>query len=257
MIDQIWVQQRQLLSGVCHRGGTLNIRRWLVCLAVMWFTILPALAQSGSVFLVQLPRKYFSNCMWSTEHLRMGGNQVSTCIMGLGGEHDATMQYELKARYDMFEAMVGFSDSAPDNRAAVFEVWGDGVMLQRMGPLSSGTDPDTIRVPIKGVNILSLRIVPEGYNATHGAVWGDPKVFSGVTKDQFPGSLIVDYNGRQFTGMPNKYMNQPELNLPIPLNPGVREYKVRTEYDQVTGKLKVTTTNLDPQQLPESSKDQQ
>ena len=212
---------------------------------------LPVSAQPVSIFLLQLPRKYYTNVMWSREHARMGGVDINSNIMGTGGENDATMSYELQGKFDMFESLVGYLDSAPDKRRATFEVWGDGVLLQKLGPLASGSEPSTMRVMCKGVNVLVLRIVPGSYNHTASAAWGEPRLWVGVESNNIPGSVIVTTGDDSFQAMPNITNGRKEVKIPVPLAPGTHEYRLITEYDELSGQVKVTTHEVTTPRLVE------
>lgn len=193
---------------------------------------------SGSVYLVLLPRKYFSNCRWDTEHARLGGSEVDNYIIGHGSDTDATMAYEIKGKYDMFESLVGYRDNTPEGRSCTFEVWADGVRVAKVGPLSSGSC-DIIRAPIKGAKVILLRMVPSAYNATAGAMWGNPKLYFDLKDNEMPSSIIVNVDGRTYQTLPNKINDQREVNIPFPLKPGVNEYRVTTKFDETTNKLEV------------------
>jgi hypothetical protein len=221
----------------------LNAHRLILTSALVALLVIPALAAPQSIDLVHMRRHYFTNTDWSTDHARLGGQEILGSLVGLGGSNDSTIVYEIAGKFDMLETLVGYLDSAPSNRSAVFEVWADGVLLQRMGPLLSGGPPELMRVPLKGRKMLTLRIVPQRYDSTHGAAWGNPKLWSNLG-DQIPGSLLMTVNGRSMQTVPNSYKGQQEVLIPIPLHPGSREYRVKTEYEPTSGRVRIQTGDV-------------
>lgn len=221
----------------------MNVRRALfLAAATVTLFAAPVLADPQAFPLLAFKREYFENSLWTVDRARMtGGQEVQGHIEGLGGANDALIVYKADGKFDMFEAVVGYLETAPDNRSAVFEVWADGQMLQRVGPLQSQEPPETIRVPIKGAQLLQLRIHPQSYDASHGAAWGEPKLWSGI-EGNFPGTVLMNVNGRPLQALPTKPgSGKEEIAVPMPLKPGVQEYRVRMEYDDRTGQLKVVT----------------
>ncbi len=198
----------------------------------------------GFVPLVAAQRKGFTNCMWSREQSTMGTTPVNYNIMGLGGEHESSMAYEIKGKYTVLETLIGYSASVPDGRSAIFEIMCDGKPVERFGPISSGSEPETVRVPIKNCQILTLRILPQGYNSTHGAMWGEPKLWYNCDETDFEGTLIVNVNGRSVQAVPNTTPKGKEIELPVPILPGMHEFKVVTNYDEKAGRLDVTTVDM-------------
>lgn len=221
----------------------MNVRRVLLLAATaVTLTALPSIADPQAVPLLSFKREYFENSLWTIDRARMtGGQEVQGHILGLGGSNDALIVYRTEGRFDMFEAVVGYLETAPDNRSAIFEVWADGQMLQRVGPLLSQEPPENIRVPIKGAQLLQLRIHPQNYDASHGAAWGEPKLWTGV-EGNFPGTVLMNVNGRPMQQMPTKPgSGKEEIAVPMPLKPGATEYRVKMLYDEKTGKLEVKT----------------
>lgn len=219
----------------------MDIRRPLF-LAVAAASLLagPALAEPQAVPLIYFKREYFENSLWTIDRARMtGGQEVQGHIEGLGGSNDALIVYRLDGKYDMLEAVVGYLESAPDNRSSVFEVWADGKLLQKVGPLLSQEPPETVRVSVKGAQMLQLRIHPQSYDASHGASWGEPKLWTG-TDGKVPGTILMNVNGRAMQGTSTKPgSGKEEIAVPLPLKPGVQEYRVKMDYDETTGKLQV------------------
>ena len=44
--------------------------------------------------------------------------------------------------------------------------------------------------------------------------------------------------------VPNSYKGQQEVLIPIPLNPGSREYRVKTEYEPASGRVRIQTEDI-------------
>ncbi len=212
----------------------------LACAAAL---ALPALAEPQCVDLVLMRRHYVTNGDWSTELQRMAGQEVQGSLVGHGGSADSTMVYQLDGKFDMIESLVGYLDSSPANRSAVFEVWADGQLIQKVGPLSSGQPPELVRAPLKGRKMLTLRIVPQRYDSTHGAAWGNPKLWAELG-DQIPGGLLLNVDGRTSQTVSNRIEGKEQVAVPLPLQPGVREYRVRMEYDPGAGKVQVQTSEV-------------
>ncbi len=225
----------------------MNTRRLILTCALLGLLAIPALGDPQAFELVQMRRHYFTNTDWSTDHARLGGQEVLGSLVGLGGANDSTIVYDLSGKFDMLETLVGYLDSAPSNRSAVFEVWADGTLLQKMGPLISGGPPELMRVPLKGRKMLTLRIVPQRYDSTHGAAWGDPKLWANLG-DQLPGGLLMTVDGRSMQTVPNNYKGQQEVTIPVPLQPGSREYRVRTEYEPASGRVRIQTEEIPVEQ---------
>lgn len=221
----------------------MNARRLLLSCALLALLAVPVLGNPQTFELVQMRRHYFTNTDWSTDHARMGGQEILGSLVGLGGANDSTIVYDLNAKFDMLETLVGYLDSAPANRSAVFEVWADGTLLQKMGPLISGGPPELLRVPLKGRKMLTLRIVPQRYDSTHGAAWGSPRLWANLG-DQMPSGLLMTVDGRSMQTVPNNYKGQQEVTIPVPLRPGSREYRVRTEYEPASGRVRIQTEEI-------------
>lgn len=221
----------------------MRIRVFLSFLACLTLLALPTLANPQAVDLVLMRRHFVTNGDWSTDHQRMAGQEIQGCLVGHGGAPDTTMAYRLDGKFDMVESLVGYLDSAPANRSAVFEVWADGRLVQKVGPMSSGQPPELMRAPIKGCKMLTLRIVPQKYDSTHGAAWGNPKLWANLG-DQLPGGLLMNVDGRASQTVSNRVEGQEQVAVPLPLKPGVREYKVRMEYDSEAGRVQVQTSEV-------------
>ncbi|MBQ7529288.1 NPCBM/NEW2 domain-containing protein [bacterium] len=196
--------------------------------------------EAAYVPLVALRYHYFTNCMTQNEQFTMTkGMEVDHSILGLGGEAAATIQYELKEKYDYFESLVGYADSAPSGRTCTFELWADGTLISKVGPISSDDAPDILRGNIKKAKMITLRMVPGKYNATSGAMWGNPKVFTGVDPSKLNDSLIVHINGNLIQTTPIKLNGKKSVSIPFPIVPGQHVYSVETDYDETSGRVNI------------------
>ncbi len=114
-----------------------------------------------------------------------GGNELTvagrTWARGLGTSGASDVRYELAGAFARLEARVGLDDEgrARATAAARFEVFGDGRLLWTSEPVRAGAAPIPVDVDVRGVRILSLRVVPTegGDQRLHGD-WLDPKVSS-------------------------------------------------------------------------------
>lgn len=219
----------------------------LLCLALL----LPQPARSEPAWanLAAMRRKFFANCIWSVDRARMHGQEVEGSLSGLGGSEDSMMVYELEHPFELFESWVGYLDGTPASRAAVFEVWADGAMLRRVGPLQSGEPPERIRVPIKGARVLTLRIFPERYDHTHGAAWGSPRLWTGL-QGHMPGEVLLDLDGRRQPVDPLVGRGGTRLPVPIPLKEGEHTYQVRIRFQAGSGIAEVEVEEGPPRSTP-------
>ena len=203
----------------------------LVCLIAV--LALPRLCRAAVVTpLLALHQDYFTNCMAHSEHTKIGDTEIETFIMGMGGADAATIRYELKGRFEMFESLVGFSDTAPEGRSCTFELQADGETVAKVGPLRSGESNDVLRANIKGANFITLRIIPEKYNGTASAMWGNPKLYSELKKGETPGSLVVHVNGKLHQVTPNRVNGKNQISVPFILLPGENNYIIKSVYNE-------------------------
>ena len=194
---------------------------------------------AGIVPLLSIHQGHFTNCMREFDHSRIGETSVESYVIGLGGAEAATMQFELNGKFDMFESMVGFSSTAPDSRMCTFELWADGKLITKVGPLKASDKPDLLRGKVKSEKNITLRMVPEKYNGTAGAMWGEPKLFTGTAGAELEKNLIVHVNGELYKMTPQKVGGGRQISIPIVVKPGVNEYKVTSNYDESSGRLDV------------------
>lgn len=192
-------------------------------------------------------RSFATNCSWSQEHARMGGNDLSIYIMGHGGEADSTYRTVLERdhenKFEMFEAIIGYLDTAPEGRGATFEVWVNGTKVASKGPIFSGDPPQTIRANIKGAKDIQLRIVPERYNDTFCATWGNPMLSTIFEEESDTPTLSVSGEGHSYIEVPNSFKGVQEINFPFPIYPGTNEFLLHTEYDAKKNVVKYTITH--------------
>ncbi|MGN0012304.1 MAG: NPCBM/NEW2 domain-containing protein [Candidatus Bruticola sp.] len=202
----------------------------------------PALSDPAAMPLLNIRQKYFANCMRNIEHTTMGasGNtSVESYITGLGGADAAIMQFEVNGKFDMFESWVGFSSHAPDSRVCTFELWADNVLITKVGPLRAGDQPDILKANIKGAKTINLRMIPGKYNGTASAMWGDPKLLVGVEGTSAAESLVVHVNGELFQATPSKTDKGEHISIPFPIQPGLQEYTVITNYNKKDGRVDI------------------
>ena len=237
----------------------MKLKKWAIitglCLATLappsWAGRKEAPIQTFPIIMVR--KRYVTNCSWSSEQVRMGGAEVSTYLVGHGGEHDATVRYTLDGdfanKYEMFEATVGYKDNTVEGRAATFEIWVNGQKVTSKGPLVSGDKPEKIRANIKGAKEILLRIVPEHYNDTLNALWGDPMLCSKYYEDDSVTSISINGENHNFQTTPNTFKGEEEFSLPLPLYSGTHEFVVHYEYDTKRQRVdyKIEHTNAHPQ----------
>ncbi|MEW6281756.1 MAG: NPCBM/NEW2 domain-containing protein [Candidatus Eremiobacterota bacterium] len=197
-------------------------------------------AETQAVPLVTFPREGFENTVWLYDRVKMGNEFVQGTLQGLGGATDSVIIYKLDKKYEVFEAVVGYIETAPDGKSSVFEVWADGVQLYATESIRSEEQPDLIRVPIKGAQFMQLRIRPDRYDGTHGAAWGQPMLYSGVGPD-FVGTLLINRDGKKDRVVASKRKSMKEIDVMVPLKPGAHEYTIKVNYDQKAGTVDIQT----------------
>lgn len=97
---------------------------------------------------------------WSVfgDRLTVGGKKpVDAVVTGTEG-----LEYAVRGVYGTFTAQVGLPDRMPGETAAEFVLSGDGRVLWKSGPMRKGSGPRTLSVPVKGVQVLSLRVERTG-----------------------------------------------------------------------------------------------
>lgn len=217
--------------------------RTFLAFAIAFIALLalePAFAEPQRFPVVSMPREAFENAVWDYNRAKMGKESVVGTIQGLGGSADAVMTYDLKGKYEYFESKVGYIQGTPSGRSAFFEVWADGVLLYATEMISSGQEPDIIRIPVAKRQIMQLRIRPDRYEGTHGAAFGEPMLYNGVGPD-FMNTLTINNNGKI-----NKVTNGSKLRnveVSVPLEPGEHEYTVRVKYDEKAGRVDIETVD--------------
>lgn len=214
--------------------------RTFLAFALVNLIFVSALAEPQRFPVVSMPREAFENAVWDYNRAKMGKESVVGTIQGLGGSADAVMTYDLKGKYEYFESRVGYIDGTPSGRAAVFEVWADGVLLYATEMIRSGSEPDIIRIPVAKRQIMQLRIRPDRYEGTHGAAFGEPMLYNGVGPD-FMNTLLINNNGKI-----SKVTNGGKLRnveVTVPLVPGEREYTVKVKYNEKEGRVDIETVN--------------
>ncbi|MBI3927421.1 MAG: NPCBM/NEW2 domain-containing protein [Armatimonadetes bacterium] len=230
------------------------MRRWLLVLLALCAGLGFSAAGAREAMPILANRKIwagFQGAVWMEGRARMGSQDVQGYVQGLGSGEDAIMGVTVGGRWDVLEALIGYLDSAPDGRKAVFEVVADGESVYRSEPISSEAEPELIHVPIKGKKSLRLVIRPESYGATAGAAWGSPMLLSGVSAEELQRPLTVIIDGKS-AQVPRQGGNAPSsLVVPLPLRSGTTEYRVKMVYDKANDRVHVETSEAAPE-LPGS-----
>jgi hypothetical protein len=113
--------------------------------------------------------------------LILGGSRLfpdgSSHSEGIACRTGASVTVPLQEAFTDFEATVWVCPLSPDGATCSFEVWGDGRELFDSGPLTRQAKPLAIRVPIDGVDELTLRTVdPEASGRPSYGIWGGAAV---------------------------------------------------------------------------------
>ncbi len=97
---------------------------------------------------------------------------------GIGGHADSEIVYSVGGRFSYFQTDYGVDTEGAAEAKVVFIIEGDGRQLFRSKVIGRFDNPQTVTVPINGVDKLKLRIVKGGEN-NYGAHadWLEPKLF--------------------------------------------------------------------------------
>lgn len=190
----------------------------------------------------------FENMIWMTQRAKIGGQSVSGYVQGVGGADDALWGFRLDKRWDMLEALIGYLDTTPEGRSCVFEVAADGEIVYESEPIAAGEPAQRIRVPLRGKSRLTLRISGDKYNETAGAAFGEPVLMTGMKESDLATPLSVDIDGQRTQLLQPGGVAPRSLNVPIPLHPGLREYRVQVRYDEANHKVQIETAPAVPQE---------
>jgi hypothetical protein len=117
--------------------------------------------------------------------LSVDGNPLKvagvTYDKGLGTHASSELVYQTFAAFERFEALVGVDDevSPPSPVEIGFEVWGDGRRLWSSAPIHNGRDPLAVNIDIRGVQELTLRVLPAGPSIDYNhADWLDARLIA-------------------------------------------------------------------------------
>lgn len=179
------------------------------------------------------------NILWEDVQASMGDQTVQGVLSGLGAAGDSMIVYKADG-FDLFTAWIGYLKTAGKGRKALFEVLADGVPLYSE-EMESGKDPAFIKVPIRGKQLLMLRIHPQAYGATQGAAFGTPMVVSGAKAEDMDPQLQLDIDGKR-TMIPMPGGRAPaSIPVPIPVSGGTTTFRVKVVHDPATRKVQITT----------------
>ncbi|HVC98148.1 MAG TPA: NPCBM/NEW2 domain-containing protein, partial [Pirellulales bacterium] len=91
---------------------------------------------------------------------------------------NASVSYELgkKAKRLNLDVAIDDGEGANPRTALVFQVWGDGVLLQTLGPVAVKGQVFGCELKVSTVKILELRVICAGSNNFAHAVWLEPRV---------------------------------------------------------------------------------
>jgi hypothetical protein len=94
---------------------------------------------------------------------------------GIGGHADSTISYGLGGRFSRFTTDYGVDTEGAAEAKVIFQIEGDGRMLFKSKVQGRFDAPQTATVSIKGVKILTLKIITAGEtNFGAHADWLDP-----------------------------------------------------------------------------------
>lgn len=203
-----------------------------------------ARAEKRFLNMLAMRREIVENMLWEENQFQMGKTSVQGVFQGLGAATDSLLVVELEGKYDLFEAYIGYLKSASPGRSCTFEVSCDGTTLYTSDTVTSGKEPEKIKVPVTGKQTLTLRIRPDAYGATGGAAFGTPMLYAGVPPEEMTPMLTVDYNGEKIKVEQPGGKTPKDLTLPIPLRTG--EYRVKVKFDKDKNHAVITSEPVNP-----------
>ena len=95
---------------------------------------------------------------------------------GLGMHAPAEITYDLAGACSTFQAEVGIDEEMKGAGSVIFQVWGDGDLLDESASLGGWQGPASMEVDISGVQSLRLVVDDDGGNGSDHADWGDARV---------------------------------------------------------------------------------
>lgn len=100
-----------------------------------------------------------------------------TFAKGLGAHAHSELTYELAGRFEIFAAVIGIDDAVRPGGSVAFRVLGDGRTLFEGGVMTGRDDGRPVRVPVSGVNTLTLVVTDgDGLDLADHADWADARV---------------------------------------------------------------------------------
>ncbi len=225
------------------------MRKLVVILLVAILTT-SLLAEKRAVPLLALRMQFagFENTIWMEQRARVGGESVVGYIQGVGGRDDAIMGFELKDQWDVLETTIGYLDGTPEGRSCRFLVEGNGKTLYDSGRFLSGDPSKLVRVALGETRRLLLRIQTDRYNHTAGAAFGAPTLVSGVDPNSINQPVTVDVDGQRSRFTPTGGAVPSRLDFPMPVKPGVHDYRVRIDYNEEGRTITVVTEEMPAQE---------
>jgi hypothetical protein len=117
---------------------------------------------------------------------KLGGVDVDHCLKPREvNEIKNGGTWKLNGKYARLQCIIGIIDNDNMGKSAIFEVIGDTTSLFKSEVMAPGDSPRPIVVDLKGVSLLTLRIIDASKPRTEwvspSAVWGDAKLIK-VTK---------------------------------------------------------------------------
>ena len=96
---------------------------------------------------------------------------------GVGMPTNSEIEFEVRAAYETFSALVGVDDEERGAEGAVeFVVSGDGKELWRSGAVKKADGAKSVKVDVRGVRRLALRVARVGEGGRLHADWVDAKL---------------------------------------------------------------------------------
>lgn len=113
---------------------------------------------------------------------------------GLGAHANSRVEYELNAKYDLFEAFIGIDGHVRNNPnpSVTFQVFVDDVLKFESGLVTAATEQEHVKLDITGAKKIALVTNARGSATADHSVWADAKfarIYPEKTETQILGEL--------------------------------------------------------------------
>jgi hypothetical protein len=215
------------------------MRKWIQLLCI---PVVAGLAWCApeAVLLVALQREGVEGMVWDFSSVSIGKQSYQTSLQGIGSPGAALIVYKIDGKWETFESYIGYTKTQSSSRRCKFEVGADQQTLYTSEVIKGGQEAELIRVPIKGRNLLMLKIEAVSYDGTLGACFAAPKLRNGIPPEEQQMPYRIEINGSR---LPYERFAAPSsVPVELPVKPGESTYQVKVIHDQENRRIQVQTT---------------